>query len=338
MFQPIRILIVIVSLCVMPISWLYAQTGSEDSKKEKIDTIALKALVSDANVSSEQKIEPLLILAEELGRTDIRKLSAYSREAYKIAHDSGDSARKGIAARMMGVSYAIQGNYGEAAFLFSQSYNLARKYGQINQETRALLNLGGIYFTQNEWTKSATYLSKALEKASEVSDSLTIAATHEAIGLVFLNTHELDSSEFHFREAINLYNLLGKKREMANAMSSFAEVYQSRKQYPQALVQLQQSESIFQREDGDKMSSQHITAILNRATVRFLMKDFQNAAKNLDYVIESSQKQGLLNHLSQAYRIQSKIDSARQDYVSSLTWMNKYFNVNDSIAALDKKS
>lgn len=338
MFQQLRIMIVIAGLCVVPISRLSAQGELEENQQEKIDTIALKALVSDVNVAPVEKIQPLLILAEELGQTDIRKLSAYSREAYKIAHDSGDSARKGVAARMMGVSYAIQGNYGEAAFLFSQSYNLARKYGQIKHETRALVNLGGIYFTQNEWAKSAIYLSKAVEKAAEASDSITIAATHEAIGLVFLNTHKLDSSESHFREAINIYNLMGKKREMANAMSSFSGVYQARKQYQQALVQLQQAESIFQREDGDKMSSQHISALLNRATIRFLMKDFQDAAKNLDYAIENSQTQGLLNHLSQAYRIQSKIDSARQDYVSSLTWMNKYIEVNDSIAALDKKS
>lgn len=336
MFQRIRksSSILLFFLSAIPIT--YGQNVVEEQVEQKIDTTELKKLVENPQSTPNERILPLLQLAEELGSTDVIKRARYSKEAYKLADQVGDSALKGNAARILGVSYAIQGIYGEAAELFTESYNLAKKFGTAKQQTKALVNLGGIYFILNDWENCILYSRQALAKAAEISDTVTIAATHEAVGLVFLNTQRLDSAEYHFREGIRLYNQLGRKREMANAMSSYASVFQKREQYQLAMNQLQQAESIFQREDGDQLSSQQISTLLNRANLRFLMRDFQLAAKNLDYVIEHAQQQGLLNHLSQAYRIQSKIDSATQDFSSSLAWINKYIAINDSIASMEK--
>lgn len=338
MFKRLRISIITLFLFSSGILFLFGQPTESDKIGEKIDTTSLKELVSNERVNPTDKIIPLLQLADHLGKTDIKKLYTYSREAYKLAHEAGDSAKKGISARMIGASYAIQGNFGEAAIYFLQSYDLARKFGNTLQETIALVNLSGIYFSQNDWEKSIRYSRKALSKATEISDTTTIAATHEALGLVFLNTQKLDSAEFHFRKAINLYNSLGKQTQMANAISSFSGVYLQKGQYELALSQLQEAESIFQQEEGNQLSSLHISALLDRATVRFLMKDYEKSRSNLAHIIEESHQQGLLYHLSRAYRLHSQIDSARQDFASSLEWMNKYIEVKDSIASIDKKS
>lgn len=338
MFQRIRISFIIFQLLVSIISPSLGQSMETENEAKQIDTTLLKRLIEDPEITPEERIAPLLQLAQVLGSTDVNKRAAYSEEAYKLSHQVGDSVQKGNAARMLGVSYAIKGVYGEAAKLLTESYHLAKKFGTIKQQTSALVNLGGIYFILKDWTTCIRYSRKALANAAEISDTVTVAATHEAVGLVFLNTHKLDSSEYHFREAIRLYKYLGRKREMANAMSSFSGVFQQRKQYQLAMNQLQQAESIFQREDGDQLSSQQISTLLNRAHIRFLMKDFQAAEKNLDYIIETSQQQGLLNHLSQAYRIQSRIDSATQNFASSLAWMNKYMKIKDSLTAMDKNS
>lgn len=338
MFQLIRISFLILIYLLLPIPFLLSQNQEEETVVGKIDTTYLKQRITNQEIPPEEKISILLKLAEELGNTDMNKRSQYAKEAYSLAHQMGDSLQKGDAARILGVSYAIQGVYGEAAKLFTESYNLAIKFGTQKQQTVTLVNLGGIYFIQDDWENCLLYSRKALANAARISDNGTVAATHEAMGLVFLNTHQLDSSEYHFRKAIDLYKILGKKREMANAMSSFSGVYQEKKQYQQAINQLQQAESIFQREDGNKLSSQQVSALLNRAAVRFLMNDFQAASTKLNLVIETSKQQGLLNYLVQAYRIQSRIDSALQNFSSSLAWMNKYIIIKDSIAALDKES
>lgn len=338
MLQRFRTPVLIILFLSLGSHTIFGQGIENENPQQEIDTTLLKEVIADANVKPAQKITPLLQLAEVLGRTDIKKLSTYSREAYKLAIEAGDSAQRGIAARVLGVSYAIQGNYGEAAFLFSEAYHLANKFGAPSQELRALVNLAGIYFTQNDWTNSLFYARKALNTGINISDSATIAATHEAIGLVFLNTHTLDSAEFHFREAINLYKHLGKDPELANVMSSFSSVYLQTGQYQLALNQLRQAESIFQRVDGDKLSSQHISSMISRSEVNFQMQDYPGARKNLSRIIESSRQQGLLRYLSAAYRLNSRIDSAQQEFVSSLQWLNQYIEITDSIASNDKNS
>lgn len=338
MFRWIQISLFLLPPLLGNISCVFSQTDRRTPGSSKPDTSILRQLVENPDIDPGKKIQPLLDLAEIQGRTDIKKLSTYSREAYKLAHETGDSSLKGVAARMLGVSYAKQGNYGNASMLFSESYQLADQYGTAEEEIKTLVNLGGLYYTQGEWATCLSYSKIALKTAIEINDSTVIAATHEAMGLVFLNNKTLDSAHVHFLKAIRLYDQLGHEERMANAISSYSGVYHASGKSEEALKQLREAESIFQRVDGEELSSEFVSSLLFQAEVNISLGRFDQAQITLDRIMKNAREQGLMSYLSDAYRLNAKIDSAQSNFLASIGWMNKHIAIKDSLASIDQNN
>ena len=238
----------------------------EAQKVGTADTAQIIRMINDPNTSDNVRLSSLLDLAVFFRSIDVLDCYRYSNEAYLLADAIGDSISKGTACRLMGISYILQGNNAEAARWTIRSYELAQKYGTEENVLSSVINLGGIYYKLEEFDQSLVYSRRALAIGTEKDNSRIIAASSEAIALVFLELYQTDSAEVYFRRAMDIYKATGKEKELANCISSFAGVFEKRNDYQGALKQIREANSIYQRLDEGYLSNEFLSFQLGRQT------------------------------------------------------------------------
>lgn len=83
--------------------------------------------------------------------------------------------------------------------------------GSDNEKLRTYYYQGRIYQNKNYEDDAIKSFLKALDFAEKVTDSLTLARTHHAIGNIYNNIYSYDESISHYLEAGNLYAAKGRK-------------------------------------------------------------------------------------------------------------------------------
>lgn len=314
-----------------------APQGARSQKISPNDTARIIEIVNDPNTPDELKLSNMLELAAFFRSTNILDSYRYSNRAFLLADAIGDSTRKGIACRLMGVSYVLQGNNAEAARWTIRSYEIAKSFGSENDLLSSVINLGGIYYSLKDWSQCLFYSKRALTIGRETNNTRIIAASSEAIGLTYLKLRQTDSAELYFQVAMDLYRSAGNVKALANCMGSYASVFEQRNEYQAALRQIRETDNIYQSLDEGYISNEFLSHLLGAASILVKVNKLTEASGNLDQVDSVSKSQNLKGYLSDSYLLRSKIDSMRGNYAGSLKWLNAHMALRDSIMSSAKE-
>ncbi len=303
------------------------------SQERKPDTSALIRQAQSEDLPEDKRLDALLELSAYFYQEDVEQLKKYSLDAYNLAEQIGDSARKGVAARMHGVAHALQGNMTEAAAWTSRSVKLARKYDTEANYINSLVNITGIIFNLREWSTCLRYARSLLQQSMSIRDTMRMAVANEVLGLTHLQMGHSDSAVQFFTTGIRLYKSQEQERAMANCMSSLGTAFASQNEYGKALRQIEKANAIFDRLDGSTFSSQYIASQLEEVDMFLKLGLYDRAGNRLEDLIPHAKAQHLLTYLNRAYRQFSVVDSANGHFERAFSWLRKHKDLNDSLTS-----
>lgn len=143
-------------------------------------------------------------------------------EALLLAKELRDTQALVNLWRIKGVVYYGQSQMDEAYQNFEQSYALAR---QIRfREARILINLGNVFFQQQEYTKALEKFQRALT-ISESKDTIEWMDALNNIGSTYLNSGHFQLAIDHFQKCLVLQKSTGRQQAQLPTISNIGFAY-----------------------------------------------------------------------------------------------------------------
>ncbi len=274
----------------------------------------------------------LLELSKAYFSNDFFASERYALQAIEQATILGHDSAISVAARNIGVGYALRGQLEDARSWSERSLYHSRKIGNSELETKAVINLIGISFSQGNLLLTERMSRELVRRSIQIRDSFHLPVAHESLGLTFHAQNRLDSAELHLRTSANLYSLQkGREAELANCLNTLAGVLAGNGKHEAALTVVQQSVGLFQKSSIEGANGSYLSAKLQEAKILLTMKRFDQARKILLSVNKVAEDHGLLPKLSIGYLLLSRLDSMQGDYQSALISIYQHNRIQDSL-------
>jgi tetratricopeptide (TPR) repeat protein len=156
------------------------------------------------------------------------------RCALAAAQDCGDRAAQARTLTTLGVIYARQGRYAQAAGCHQEAIALARDAGDQLTQVWALGNLALTHDQQGRYPAAARCNRQAIALYRELGDVTGEAIALTNLGLVSLRQGRYQRAAGHLRQAIRLYRQVGHRFGEAAALTNLGQVRYRLGQYQQA--------------------------------------------------------------------------------------------------------
>lgn len=313
------------------------------SAASAINIDSLKAVVRQLP-NDTTKVNTLIILADEVRKTDAGLSMEYGNEALKMLDDAALQSKvganwtkknKSFLLNIIGIIYWQKGDNEKAIQHYVQSLRLSEeliKSGQKDangEKCRSLNNIGIVYANMKNFDKGIEYFKKALEiKISIGAEQKSVANSYNNIGNLYYEKKILDSAETYFNKALKIRDQLGDKRGIASSHTNIGQLEEERKNYEIALVHydLAQKEA---SEINEKRILNNILRAKGKILIRFnrLEEAIELLNQSLAIAIEQQAKPDIFN----CYEALTSAYEKKGDYAGALQFHKLYVAYKDSV-------
>lgn len=148
-----------------------------------------------------------------------------SKTAIKQLNDLGEYRLEAMEHVWLGYIYGNQHKYVLAKESHLKALKLARKTKAINEETKALIALGELYFQLGNYDECTKYTLAAQQLSKENKLDLYLANCYWNLGNVAQATGNFKGSQAHFFKAYEVYNDMGMEVHAYSALGNALEMY-----------------------------------------------------------------------------------------------------------------
>lgn len=244
------------------------------------------------------------------------------RHALDAARQCGDRGAQARTLTTLGVIYARQGLYAQAAQCHQQAIALARQVGDRLTQGWALGNLGLIHDQQGRYQQAARCHRQTLAINRELGDVTGEAIALSNLGLIYLRQSRYPRAASHMRQAIGLYRQVGHQFGEAIALTNLGEVRYRQGHYQQA-AEFQLQARALSREIGSRRVGAWALARLGR--VRCRQGRHEEAAASYRQALEVFREVGdrdgeaeALNGTGETFLASGDHDAASSAYAAAL--------------------
>ena len=281
---------------------------------------------------SPENLDSLMNLTSMAYHADINQMESFAFLAIKMAHTLGDSAKKALALKSLGVTYAIRGNISKAIELTLQAVKLSESYGKEEDLAKARINLAGLYYELENWDQTINLSKQLLNQASVLNSPILLAAANEASGISYWKLQKADSAEIHLQCAMELYKTLsGQEDRLANCISSYASMLIDLKKYGKAAEQFRLANNLYHLSSDLENNTSYIHSKLEEAKLNILTKNYAMATEQLAFVLKAGKQKNFPVHVKDALLLQSNFDSIKGNYRQSLLTLHQHLALKDSL-------
>ena len=245
------------------------------------------------------------------------------RHALDAARQCEDRAAQARTLTTLGVIYARQGQYAQAAECHQQAIALARDVGDRLTQGWALGNLGLIHDQQGRYLQAARCHRQTLAINRELGDVTGEAIALSNLGLICLRQSQYPRAASHMRRAISLYRQVGHQFGEAIALTNLGEVRYRQGHYQQATDYQMQARALSQKIGSRRVEA---WALARLGRIRCRQGLHEQAANSYEQALEMFREVGdrdgeaeALNGTGEALLATSQLDSASLVYSTALT-------------------
>jgi len=144
-------------------------------------------------------------------------------EALTYARETGYLRLQGWVLTSLADLHRDSGNYERALEFYAEALEIAER---ISEESLGIYTLNALGITQwmlGSYTEARTLIAQAAKLAKQSGSSYEIGLCEDALGLVCLKRNELQRAIRHFREAIEIFEACGARRDLAIALLHLGE-------------------------------------------------------------------------------------------------------------------
>jgi signal transduction histidine kinase/Tfp pilus assembly protein PilF len=272
-----RRIFIVSAICLLFVVKLSAQTKERDSLEKILateisDSLRLKMQLELSTrylfvdfVKSFKYANDAVELAEKIG-SHWAKAGSYKNVAYcytlsgnystalkyddlALQHSvlSKDSLMIAQSFNFLGNDYYDIGEYDEAYFYFTQSYNVAKRIPDSLAMTIALHNVGRVFKELGEYDRALDHLSLSLKISNEIKDKIAFAYYYDELGDIQLRKGRYDSALSTLVNSLALSRKYQLDELKPKTFTKIARVHLQKEQYDEAFAYYDSTHSLYQQ-------------------------------------------------------------------------------------------
>ena len=198
---------------------------------------------------------------------------------------------------------------------YRDAESIFRRNDCLEGQSRALNQLAGLFFRQNDYRNSLTVLMDAVDIARQTGDKKKLAFMMGNIGRIYTFTGDFSEATKHLKINIDLSRELGDALETARALLSLAYVYIQQARYVDAEATLLEARPLVQSVNSPKDTVIYLTYL---GELEYRAGRINNAAETLDLAVVKAEQIGAESqHLGRALRHRAELYCRVGDFRSA---------------------
>ena len=275
-----------------------------------------------------QRIDVLNQLATTLRERDQEATLTYSHEADSISQVIGDSGGQSRALENIGWVYYRKGQWQKSFEYSVKAYDIASQTDDKLQAARLMNNLGALYYEQQNYEVAIENFKKGYELATEVNDLPTRIRSLNNVAFNFTLLEELDSALFYANLAIRFNESAESPYLTSFANRVIGDVYLKRGRYDSAQVLYQASLAVAREQDVKSFQA----GVLHRLGNAYLLSGkLEQAEEVLLYSVKFCEENGFLDELSKSQRILAELYEKKGDIQRAYAHQSYFLKLNDQL-------
>lgn len=267
-------------------------------------------------------------MASDLRESSQTEAMKFSLEADSLAKITGDLSAQSRALENIGWIYYRQGQW-QKSFEFSEkAYGLAINADDKLQAARLMNNMGALYYEQQDYLMAIDQFKKGYELATQVNDLATRIRSLNNVALNFTHLNQFDSAMNYARRSIQMNENAGSPYLTSFAHRVTGDVYLAKGKYDSAQVIYTQSLEMA-REQGIKSFE---AGVLHRLGNAYLLDGELNKAEEiLLYSVDLCEEYKFLDELSKSHRYLAKLYEQKGNIKDAYFHQSQFLVLNDSL-------
>ncbi|MEA3505805.1 MAG: ATP-binding protein [Bacteroidota bacterium] len=209
-----------------------------------------------------------------------------------------------------------------------QAYGLAKITKDTTNILYSLNLLSNLYLKSGMISRAKSYNTTAIEQMKDIEDTLLKAKVLLLRGRIELYSDSVMNAVSYFEQSFFYFDKLKNNRGVADVKKELGHAYLDLNMLSLAMESYKKSKEIY-REIEDYRSMLDVQLLL--VEIFFKNKKYDEAEKNIDYVIKRSRYYSYDNFLKEGYYLKAKLLEIRNDSKNALAYYKKYLKVRDRV-------
>ncbi|MEL6624581.1 MAG: tetratricopeptide repeat protein [Bacteroidota bacterium] len=275
----------------------------------RIDTVRVKLLVQ---------------LGKAYSQVDPSRTRKFANEAIVLSQSLNYLNGEGIGNQVLGISYAVQGNYAKALKAYIKALDLRSQAKDTLGMAQNLANIAGIYYSQREYAQAEDYSLQGLSLMQERNDTFGLANTYHALGLINIEQDQLQSARTYLEKSVDFHEHISETSAYSSGiLQAIGDIYERQGNRQQAMTFYNRAV------EKAKMIGDHrttVNAALHKTNLLTKQNRYLDAYRVLNEIEPLAEQMDLKRELVAIHYQKNQIDSLRGDFASALTQYQKYMS------------
>lgn len=276
----------------------------------------------------EERLELLNEFATQVRESNQKIAFSFSKEADSLASVLKDTSAKSRALENIGWIYYRQGNWKKSFEHSSEAYQMAMAVGDKLQAARLMNNLGALYYEQMNYEKSIAHFKKGYGLATEVDDLYTRIRSLNNVALNFTQSGNQDSALYFAKKSIKLNEDAGSPYLTSFAHRVIGDVYLAKGNFDTAQVIFSKSLDLAR---AQKVKSFEAGVLHRLGNALFLGGKLREAKDVLSYSVKFCEEEGFLDELSKSHKYLAQVYEKEGNIQKAFAHLQSHQIYNDSL-------
>ncbi len=281
-----------------------------------------------ATKKGKERLDLLNLLGTELREISQSEAFSYSMEADSLAEKIGDPSGQSRALENIGWIYYRRGQWRQSFEFSEKAYDIAIQNNDKLQAARLMNNMGALYYEQQDYQMAINQFKKGYDLATQVQDLSTRIRSLNNVALNFTQIDQLDSALLYARRSIKMNEEAGSPYLTSFAHRVIGDVYLAKGNYDSAQL-LYENSLEMAREQNVKSFEAGVLHRLGNALL--LDGKLKEAEELLLYSVEFCEKNGFLDELSKSHRHLTGLYEKQGDIQKAFFHQSRYLDLNNQL-------
>lgn len=318
------------------VSWIFSLTFilNDSLYSQSINELdSLLKLIDDRKIDTTQ-LNINRAIGDYYFNINTQKAILYFESAKKISENLNRTDDLASNLYSIGSSYLNIGKFDSALEYYLNACRIYEQKGYKRRLTKAFIDIAYLYSESNNFPKGRLYFDKAKILINDLQDTVELRYYYSELGNFYFKQEQIDSAILCIEESKNLSKILGEHDLIIGANVNIGLLYKKKGNYDLALQYMNGALTAYKKNTNNP--SELGVVYNNLGSIYAAQKKYNQAEKaffkSLDYVNSIDAKFVVLEN----YQNLMDLYEQMKDYKSQSIYLKKYYQLKDSIYAIDK--
>lgn len=274
------------------------------------------------------KVSLLNRLVTSLREKDNNRALPFAHEASELAALLNDRRGLSRALENLGWIYYRKGNYSKSLETSTRALRISEEIQDKALMAKCQVNIAAIYYEQKQYVQAIASFRKAYNIAMEINDQPLKARCYNNIAYTFLGCNAIDSAYFHVHRALKLSEVAGDPYLIAFARRTLGDIKLLKKNVPEALAHFNECHRLSVLHKNTFIKA----SVLHRLAKAYVQQgNFEKALNHLSENLTVAKQYGFEDELERAYKMLAEIYYKKNDLKRAYMYQTAYINLHDSL-------